>query len=270
MRVKAYLPFVSAGIQSQLVYKWNFLGFFVGEIFFTFVMYYLWKAVFLHTETGIINGFTIIDMTVYIFVSNITQFLTGTDASYSIGEEIVEGSVSMRMIKPVSYDISLLFTEIGSKVVLLVLILIPVFTGIEVFRFVQTGVVSFSVIRLCVYLVSAALSYLILFYCDLCFGFLAFVLKNLWGFNLLKASIVRFLSGGMIPLVFFPAWALGVLQFFPFASMCYTPIMIYTGSWRFSQIFCALSLQVFWIFVFWAFSRIIWHLTVKRLTVQGG
>jgi len=270
MRIKAYLPFVSAGIQSQLAYKWNFLGFFIGEIFFTFVMYYLWKAVFLHTETGIINGFTILDMTVYIFVSNITQFLTGTDASYAIGEEIVDGSVSMRMIKPVSYDISLLFSEIGTKVVLLVLIMIPVFTGIEIFRFVQTGTLAFSAARLALYLASSTLSYLVLFYFDLCFGFLAFVLKNLWGFNLLKGSIVRFLSGGLIPLVFFPAWALALLRFLPFSSMCYTPVMIYTGTWSGLQILAAIALQLFWALVFWALSRIIWNATVQRLTVQGG
>lgn len=270
MKIKAYLPFISGGIQSQLAYKWNFFGFFIGEIFFTFVMYYLWKAVFLHTDTGIINGFTILDMTVYIFVSNITQFLTGTDASYAIGEEIVDGSVSMRMIKPVSYDISLLFNEIGTKVVLLVLIMIPVFTGIEIFRYAQTGAIAFSASRLGVYLVSSILSYLVLFYFDLCFGFLAFVLKNLWGFNLLKGSIVRFLSGGMIPLVFFPAWALGILRFLPFSSMCYTPVMIYTGNWSAAQTLASMALQLFWAISFWLLSRAIWHTTVKRLTVQGG
>lgn len=270
MSLRAYKPFVLAGIQSQLAYKWNFLGFFIGEIFITFVMYYLWKAVFLHTATGTISGFTILDMTVYVFVSNITGYLAGTDAAYAVGEEIVDGSISMRMIKPVSYDLGMLASEAGTKVVLFCLVLVPVFTGVEIFRFVQTGTLLFSPARFLLYLASVTLSYLVMFYFDLCFGYLAFVLKNLWGFNLLKGSIVRFLSGGMIPLVFFPVWARATLGVLPFASMCYTPVMIYTGMYSPLETLRSMSLQLFWVAFFWLLSKAIWSATVNRLTVQGG
>ena len=270
MNIKAYLPFANAGVQSQLAYKWNFLGFFIGEIFFSFVLYYLWKAVFLHTAPGTINGFDILDMTVYIFVTNITGYLVGTDVAYAVGEEIVDGSIAMRIIKPVSYDMSLLVTELGGKAVLFCMILVPVFTGVELFRWSQAGAVMFSLPRFLTYLCSAGLSYLILFYFDLCFGFLAFALKNLWGINLLKASIIRFLSGGMIPLAFFPLWALGVLKFLPFASMSYTPVMIYTGMYGANETLQAVALQVFWIAALYGLSKFIWKVTINQLTVQGG
>lgn len=270
MRLKAYLPFTSAGIQSAMAYKWNFLGFFFGEIFFTFVMYYLWKAVFVNTPGGIISGFSLLDMTVYIFVANITGFLAGTDASYAVGEEIIEGTISMRMIKPVSFNLSLLFTELGGKLITVLLILLPIFTGLEIFRYIQTGIIHFSPVNLGLYLVSTALSYLVMFFFDLCFGFLAFVLKNLWGFNLLKFGILNFLSGGMIPLIFFPLWARTVMDFLPFASMRYTPVMIYTGMFEGFRIVEALAIQLFWIGALYLLSSLIWRFTIRHLTVQGG
>jgi len=270
VNVKAYLPFTSAGVQGMLSYKWNFLGFFVGEIFFTFVMYYLWKAVFLNTASGVINGFSMMDMTVYLFVANVTGYLASTDVAYAVGEEIVDGSISMRMIKPVNYELSLLFSEIGQKAVLFCIILVPVFTGIEIYRFAHTGAILISPARFFLYLASVVLSYLILFFFDLCFGFLAFVFKNLWGFNLLKNGILRFLSGGMVPLVFFPAWALGILSFLPFTSMAYTPVMIYTGKYGAAQTGTALAVQAFWILAFLGISKLVWKATVDHLTVQGG
>jgi ABC-2 type transport system permease protein len=164
VKLKAYLPFASAGIQGQLAYKWNFLGFFVGEIFFSFVMYYLWKAVYAHTGGGLINGFSMLDMTVYIFVTNITGNLVGTDVAFAVGEEIVDGSISMRMIKPVSYDMSLLVTELGQKAVLLCLILVPVFTGVEILPLGSNRRRHVSLPRFFLYLASAVfqLSHLVL------------------------------------------------------------------------------------------------------------
>lgn len=270
MNAKAYLPFAGAGIQSSLAYKWNFLGFFIGEIFSSFVMYFLWRAVYAHSGGGAINGFSMMDMTVYIFVSNITGFLTFSDVSYAVGEEILDGSISMRLIKPVNYELSLIFQELGSKLVTFALVLVPVFACVEAYRFVATGAICFSAARFALYLASMTLSYFILFYFDLCFGFLAFAVKNLWGFNMLKGNIVGFLSGSIIPLAFYPGWALPILDFMPFASMGYTPVMIYTGMYDARMIALSIARQILWVAILWTASKIVWHATVKHLTVQGG
>ncbi|MBZ4249224.1 antibiotic ABC transporter permease, partial [Streptococcus pneumoniae] len=54
------------------------------------------------------------------------------------------------------------------------------------------------------YLLSLILAFLINFFFNICFGFSAFVFKNLWGSNLLKNSLVAFMSGSLIHLSFFP------------------------------------------------------------------
>ena len=66
------------------------------------------------------------------------------------------------------------------------------------------------------YLFSLTLAYLINFFFNICFGFSAFVFKNFWGSNLLKTSIVAFMSGSLIPLAFFPKVVSAILSFLPF------------------------------------------------------
>ncbi|WP_304244965.1 ABC-2 family transporter protein [Gracilinema caldarium] len=270
MRFKAYTPFTSAGIQSAIAYKWNFLGFFFGQIFFTFVMFFLWRAVFRYTPGGLIGGFTFLDMTLYIFAANITGFLTDTDASYVVGEEIVQGTIAMRLIKPVSFNLSILFTELGQKLIIISMVALPVFAGLEWYRFTQSGFIQFSLPTFLFYMISAGLSYLVMFFFDVCFGYLAFVFKNLWGINILKFGLLNFLSGGMIPLAFFPPMVQRVMGFLPFASMRYTPVMIYTEKYQGLMILSAMGTQILWVLLLYGLSRLIWKLTEQHLTVQGG
>lgn len=120
------------------------------------------------------------------------------------------------------------------------------------------------------YLLSLLLAFLINFYFNICFGFSAFVFKNLWGSNLLKNALVAFMSGSLIPLAFFPKVIATVLGFLPFSSLVYTPVMIVIGKYRFEQIGVALGLQFFWLMVMMLLSHVIWKQVQDHLTIQGG
>lgn len=269
-KLKIYSPFTKAGFQDAITYKLNFLGFFLGEIFYYFVMYFIWKAVFNSSKSPTFMSFTLVDMVMYLFVSNITRYLVGTDASYSVGEEIRDGSIVMRMIKPVNYDLSIMFFELGQKVIILLGIGIPMLIGIEIYRYQMSGMILFSGINLFFFLISILLAYLLNFYLNICMGFAAFYLKNLWGFNILKDNIFNFLSGAIIPLAFMPKACQTVLNSLPFASLSYTPVMIYMGKYQGQQIFWMVGLQVIWLILIYGLSKLIWKRAVKHLTVQGG
>ena len=111
---------------------------------------------------------------------------------------------------------------------------------------------------------------LISFYFEICFGFLAFIFKNIWGLQMMKSAVVGFLSGAMVPLVFLPEQAQSILTLLPFSSLIFTPVMIYLGMFDTSQILMALSLQVFWLGFFIILSELIWRSVIKRLSIQGG
>lgn len=270
MKLKAYARFSVAGMIDFINYRANFFFFFIGNILLAFVLYFLWKAVYGSSASSFIHGFSLLDMTAYLFMANITGVFIYSEASYVVGEEIVEGSIAMRFIKPVSYDLSILSMEIGRMFISFFTVVLPITIGVEVYRYYVTGQILFSLTQFGFFLISCLLGYLVIFYFNLCFGYMAFVFKNLWGFNRLKDSIIGFLSGSMVPIIFFPAWAQKVLQFLPFSSMNYTPVMLYLGKIQGEAVVLALAQQLFWAVFFWGLSKCIWAVTVRHITIQGG
>lgn len=267
---RTYGAFTKAGIQDAVAYRASFLGFFIGEIFICFVMYFIWRAVYVSKGDSSFMGFTMTDMMVYVFMSNIATFLIGTDATYSIAEEIKDGSIIMRLIKPVKVDLSFLFFELGNKIMIIVCILGPIILGLEVYRYYVLGHVAFKFTRFVLFMISISISYILSFYLNLIFGYLAFFLMNLWGFNILKESIIKFLSGSIIPLAFFPEIISKIFTYLPFASLTYTPVMIYMEKYNGSTLVFNLLLQVFWLVFFVVASQLMWKWAEKRIAVQGG
>lgn len=267
---RTYRPFTRAGMQELVAYRANFICFFIGEILSAFIMYFVWKAVFLSSDSGTVMGFTMEDMVVYLFIVFLTGYLTYSDGAFAVGEEIIEGSIAMRMIRPCSFEMSFLFQELGNRIISIAIIFVPMVGGVEIYRYAVTGAVRFDPMYFGFYLLSTVIAYLISFYFNVCYGFMAFFFKNLWGTSLMKETIVGFLSGGTIPLAFLPAGLATVLNFLPFASLAYTPVMIYMGKYSIGEIFAYLGLQLFWLLVMFGVSRLIWNSAVKRLSVQGG
>lgn len=267
---KRYVPFVKAGVQTLIVYRMNFLGFIIGGLIYCFVMFYLWKAVFDANGGGVFLGFSMTDMVIYLFLANTTSQLTFSSVSGDIAEEIKDGSIAMRLIKPVNTDLSYLFTELGGTLMKLVVFLLPMVVGLEIYRTCVTGVLLFNGLNFLLYLVSAVFAYLISFRVNLCFGFIAFYVKNLWGFGILKNSIIGFLSGSLIPLAFMPEPLRICLEYMPFASMNYTPVMIYMGKYSPEEALLRLAIQAVWTLLVYGISKLIWLGAIKKLCVQGG
>lgn len=267
---RTYKPFSRAGLQGAMAYRANFIFFLLGEMFKCFVMFFIWKAVFESSKGETFMGFTMENMVVYVFISFLTGYLSYSDGASALGEEIVDGSVSMRLIKPCSFDMCFLFQELGQKVVNYSIMFFPIVIGVEIYRYVITEAVCFNIWNFLLFLVSLQFAYLINFYFNVCYGFLAFFLKNLWGTNLIKSVIVGFLSGSTIPLAFMPDVLRIILTYMPFASLTYTPVMLYMGMYDAKMTIISLSLQLIWLLAFVAISKFIWKGAIKHLCVQGG
>lgn len=269
-KLRIYLPFITAGVQEATTYKVNFLCHMVGSIMNCFISYFIWSAVYSSGNKENIEGFTMPQMVVYIFLMFLTSVLVASDGTYNIGMEVRDGSIAMRLIKPVSYNSTFLCQEIGYKIMGGGLLIIPLIVGVEVARFVFTGELQFNALRCMLYFLSTTFAYLISFFFNICFGFIAFVIKYVWGADLMKNCIVAFLSGAVVPLAFLPEAVEKVFLILPFASLSYTPVMIYLGRYTGVELVGYILLQFFWVFAFWLLSKLLWKITTKHLSVQGG
>lgn len=269
-KLHIYLPFVNAGMQETTTYRVDWIFMIAGNVLGCFVSYFIWNAVFLSSQSDTINGFTISQMIVYIFLMFLASTLISSGGTYDIAEEIRDGSIAMRVLKPISYNSTFLFQELGNKILTTFILVIPIVVGIEIFRTNLLETIQFSFLNLLLYFLSSIFAYLINFFFNICFGFIAFITKYLWGANMIKNCIVGFLSGAMIPFSFFPEAIEKLFLFLPFASLNYTPVMIYMDVYKGVDILYYFCLQVLWMLFFWGLSKLLWKIAIKRLSIQGG
>lgn len=269
-KFKIYLPFIIAGMHEATVYRVDWFFRILGNSIGCFVSYFLWNAVFISSGNDSLNGFTLPQMTVYIFLMFLTTTVIYSEGIYTIGEEIRTGAIAMRMIKPVSYNSTFLFHEIGKKAITTYLIIPLIIIVTELYRTISLGYIQFRFSCFLLYIISSLLAYLINFFFNICFAFIAFFTRNIWGVNMIKNTVIGFLSGSTIPFAFLPDLLGKILSFLPFASLNYTPVMIYLGVYESKTLLFYLCLQLFWVLLFFIISKLLWRVSIKYLCVQGG
>ena len=155
---KIYTPFINAGMQETATYRVNWVFYILGSVLGCFVSYFIWHAVFLSGSGETMNGFSLPQMIVYIFLIFLTSTMIGSDAAWAVGEEVRDGSIAMRLIKPVSYNATFLFQELGNKLLTEMFLVVPLIAGLEIVRTIIVGRVEFSVVNL---LITIPLNFLI-------------------------------------------------------------------------------------------------------------
>ncbi len=264
------MPFFRASIQDTLAYKGSFFMYSLGGILRVFIMMYLWKTVFANNPNSIIEGFTLAQMINYVFMSDVVGRTVYNGIDEIVAWEVKDGSIAMNLIRPGSYQWRLFFFALGNAASDFLFVGLPMWIGLVLVRHFGAGEALPSLANVAFFLLSFALSFLVMFFFNISFGFLAFYTTNAWGLTQTKWVLVQLLSGRLIPLAFFPVWAQKAFQFLPFASMTYSPVMIYLGMYTPLEILKILGIQIVWIVILYAVSVLVWKNAVKRLTILGG
>lgn len=142
-----------------------------------------------------------------------------------------------------------------------------------------TFLVAFPLLRLehptsLIHFVSFLLSFLLAQLALLCLNFLvgllAFWFLDINGFLFAKNVCILLLSGGFIPLWFFPDVLGRVLRALPFAAIYHLPLSIYVGRISTAELVIELSRQLAWVLVLLIASRVAFNLGKRKLIFQGG
>ena len=90
------------------------------------------------------------------------------------------------------------------------------------------------------------------------------------GVRILVTSVLEFLTGGVLPIPFFPDWLRPVMYALPFGSMQNTPYLIYVGHFSQADALKSMCLQVFWLIVLVLIGKGWMNRAEKKVVVQGG
>lgn len=269
-KMKAYLPFTKCGLQQKLIYKFNFFMTFIGQVIKCLIVLFLWKAVFDNSDSEVIKRFTVSEMMIYIFMSAVTLNMTANSTDAFISYEVRDGKIGLDMIKPISLHCKLFFDAMADFISGTLFTAFPLWIGMIFVTYFVDGNVPVRVENFFLFVISAFMGFIVLYLFNFCFGILSFFVTNIWGIRNLKHSIINFLSGSVIPLAFFPDLARNVLELFPFASINYTPVMIYLGKVAGTDMLRFFGIQILWIIILYFLSHALWNKATNHLTMLGG
>ena len=267
---RIYIPFMKAKMQAFLAYPISVYLFIFSHLLSVLVSYYLWVAVYQNSSNQVLGGFTLDEMITYIFMTYITGSIISVDSATDIGMDVVEGSIASTLIKPINYKVKLLFESFGGMLSQIIMPAGIIWVGLILANYFTKGIMPPELTTILVYIMSGFLSFLILFFFEFCFGMIAFYTQYVWGMRMIKDALLLFLTGQVIPIVFFPETVRKVFDYLPFTSMNYTPVMIYLGKIQGSALYSAIGKQVIWVILMYLLSCLVWQKATKRLTVLGG
>lgn len=269
--IKIYLPFCLNSIKTNITYRVSFCFYLLGTWFGILVQYYLWKAIF--SSAGhkyVLSGFTFQEMVTYVIMNYITSSIISSFGANDIAYDIADGSIAVNLIKPINYKLRVMADSIGNLIFKAFVINLPIWVIVSIWRYFSAGERVPSIAILLLYILSMCLSFLVLFLFDFCFGMISFYTTYFFGINIAKQVIIRFFSGGIIPLAFFPGVLQTIFKFLPFASMNYTAVMIYLGKLSIREMWYAIGIQCLWVVILEWLSVIFWRKAIKRITILGG
>lgn len=259
------MPFTLNTLKQRLAYKFSALGWALMPFIEFFVIYNVWKAIFVSAPSDTLAGFTFTQMVVYACLQVAITRLTNSGVGFEVGRDVVRGDIASTLIKPISYTSRLMAIELGYKIFNLFAVGLPVLLIIYLVLGYQ-----FNVVEVFLFTISIILSGLIYFFFDVCFSMFAFYITYIWGLQMAKFAVIRFLCGTMLPMSFFPEAAQSVFRFLPFQYISYTPAMIFLGKYESTEILFVLGVQLVWVAILFVLSKILWAFATKRLTILGG
>ena len=262
--LRAYRAMAGAALRSLLAYPMSFVFGLLATAFGTLAMLYLWQAVL--ANSGTVAGFDWPQMKAYILITFVVGSLVSSYTDYRMAGRIQEGEVALDLVKPVDYQGSRFAEAVGFAVyeagtaVAVAAVALLVFGGIPV---PAPGQLALAV-------VSAVLALPLRFAVVYATGLVTFWTHNYVGVQAGRIALVLLLSGGLVPLAFYPDWLRITASVLPFAGMAATPAMIYVGQLRGLPALGAIAVQLIWVVVLWWLTRALWEWASRKLTVHGG
>ncbi|HVS51231.1 MAG TPA: ABC-2 family transporter protein [Opitutaceae bacterium] len=255
------------GLQSNLVYRWNFAvrGFF--SLFHLSVVFILWGAAYAGTSS--IGGFDLRQTLTYFITILVLQFFVSAfNEDYQISEEIRNGLINQFLLKPINYFLYRFSIFSSARLVSGGLIFLPLLVALPFIRHSLTF--PPEAWRLGVGLPALALSAAIQFTIAYCFGMLSFWFLEIQGFVILSMAVEAVLGGQVFPLDLTAPDFFAASMLLPYPYQMYFPAAIFTGRFGFTESLWCLGIEACWAALLVAIAQGLWRRGLRRHTAVGG
>jgi ABC-2 type transport system permease protein len=226
-----------------------------GLVFSSYALF--WHAVFRDHKT--IKGFNYEQMITYYLFLNITADIVDSRLGFTMSKNVVTGYISNLLVKPVRIRAWMLSEEIG-KIIPMIIIK---FTMFNVICLVLFRHFTYSFDHLLLYLVFLPIAFLINGNIYYILGCLSFWVPDIKGLLYGVRRFFYFLSGGYLPLIFFPEVAQQILKLLPFKYAFALPMDLLKNGFDIKTQWQPLILMFIWLIVLTIFAEKFFYYSLK-------
>lgn len=245
--------------QDLMEYRFDIAIYTFSGVATPLIMMAIWLSIVQVSDIGYSRDDLI---TYYLGVILVGQ-LTSAWSAWFVSEDIRKGNLSNYLLRPYSY-VGVFANQNFTEKILKALFLSPLLV-----MFVLTIHADITVTRLLLFALSVVLGAILYFLLDFSMGLAAFwmaesnALTNAWeiGYDLL--------SGRLVPLSFFPASALSMINFLPFRFTLSFPLEILLGKLPAADILQGLLVELVWLTAAGILYAILWTRGTKVYGASG-
>lgn len=257
---------IRLGYKGQLAYRIEIWAQLLSEIVAVLAKVLVWKSIF--NQVGDTDGVTLDEMVTYSILSGALALSWDWTAMLNtVGGHLRTGDIASFMLKPISYPAWIITVEIGSLLSKSLFVTIPSMILMWALFGMVPPASTYAAIFFVLY---SIIAFAMIFLIVTLGGIVAFWTVNTFSIEWFLRSIIIILSGGFVPLWFYPDAVGVVIQQLPFAWLSFYPIAVYLGKISDIEMIRYLVQGGAWIAVLLAISVMLWRSALKRIVVQGG
>ncbi len=266
MRTAAtYAEFARIGFMNMLAFRLRYYTGIITYFINVSVYYFIWKAVYSYDSQ--FGGLSFKEMITYVAVGWVIRSLYFNNIDREMAQDILEGKISMVMLKPVSVQWSYVARALGEAAFRLLMLTVPAGIVVTLVFPVQGPASPFY---FAAFLVSIVFSIVIVAALNFIVGACAVSLKSILGLLRAKFWMQELLSGLLVPITLFPSPFREISHWLPFEHIGFTPLMIYLGKMEPTEMFRVFALEIFWVVFLVAFGAWLWRTLSRKITIHGG
>jgi len=268
-----YFEFSRIGFVNILAFRLRYYTGILTYLVNVTVYYFIWRAVY-GPQTAApgasgsqIAGYDLAEMFTYVSVGWIIRSFYWNTIDQEMAYEVIEGKISMQMIKPVSIQWMWVARAMGESAFRLGMLTLPTAIAVALIFPVRLPASRMAAI---LFALSVLGSFFLMCAINFLIGACAIRLKSILALIRAKYWLLELMSGLLIPLAFFPDAARKILAWLPFPHIASTPLQLYLGKLPADQALTMLAVQWFWVVALLWLGNMWWHSSARKLTVHGG
>ena len=262
--MKTYMTVFLKSMKSQLIYRSAMLSGAASSLLTFIIQVSLWYALL---GQGVKKDTSLSDILIYLIINSIVLTITKANISSIIESSVIDGSVTMQLIRPVSYKYFMLSSIMGQNT-------FKVFANVMPVMIISIFIVDFSLLPsplyFFIFLISVIIGMLIMFEVTYIVGLLAFWIQRCWFLEWYLNAGLAFFGGTVLPLWFYPQWLNTLSYFLPFRYITFEPVNIFLQKTPIENLWIPIAAGIVWLLFLTMIDKVMWNQATKRLSVNGG